>query len=93
MAMGAVRADWPGRVSVVAGQIPGAGQARGAARGGRDSAGSAPGAAALRGRLRCWGLQGRSAFCQRHLWEQGFCCAGAPCFRTSILPYASLPVP
>lgn len=35
VAMGAVRADWPGRVSVVAGQIPGAGQVRGAGRGGR----------------------------------------------------------
>lgn len=40
--MGAVRADWPGRVSVVAGQIPGAGQVRGAGRGGRETPGSAP---------------------------------------------------
>lgn len=52
--MGAVRADWPGRVSVVAGQIPGAGQVRGATRGGRETPGvtrgSAPFCAASRAR-------------------------------------------
>lgn len=46
VAMGAVCADWSGRVSVVAGQIPGAGQVRGAGWGGRETPevtrGSAP---------------------------------------------------
>lgn len=45
MVMDGVHADWPGRVSVVAGQIPGAGQVRGAGRGGRETPGGAAGAA------------------------------------------------